>query len=65
MYCRKIISFTKKDLIIDKAIQYLKNSIDNDIIAGGETAGIPYAAFLSQKLKNQWSILEKRRIWYK
>ena len=61
--CRKIISFTKeRDLIIDKAIQYLKeNSIDNDIIAGGETAGIPYAAFLSQKLKKPMVYIRKKK----
>ena len=50
--CRKIISFTKeRNFIIDKAIDYLtKNNIEAEIIAGGETAGIPYAAFISQKL---------------
>ena len=60
--CRKIISFTKeRDFIIDKAIQYLKeNNIDNDIIAGGETAGIPYAAFLSQKLKKPMVYIRKK-----
>jgi len=53
--CRKIISFTKeRNFIIDKAIDYLtKNNIETEIIAGGETAGIPYAAFISQKLDKQ------------
>ena len=60
--CRKIISFSKeRDFIIDKAIQYLdKNNIDNEIIAGGETAGIPYAAFLSQKLKKPMVYIRKK-----
>ena len=60
--CRKIISFTKeRDFIIDKAIQFLNaNSIHNEIIAGGETAGIPYAAFLSQKLKKPMIYIRKK-----
>ena len=60
--CRKIISFTKeRDYIVDKAIHYLQeNSIDSDIIAGGETAGIPYAAFLAQKLNKPMVYIRKK-----
>ena len=60
--CRKIISFPKeRDFIIDKSIQYLSdNKIDNDLIAGGETAGIPYAAFISQKLKKPMIYIRKK-----
>jgi len=60
--CRKIISFTKeRDFIIDKSIQYLnKKRINNDLIAGGETAGIPYAAFISQKLKKPMIYIRKK-----
>ena len=60
--CRKIISFTKeRDFIINRAIQYLKeNKIHNDIIAGGETAGIPYAAFLSQRLEKPMVYIRKK-----
>ena len=60
--CRKIISFTKeRDFIIDKSIQYLKqNGIENELIAGGETAGIPYAAFISQKLKKPMIYIRKK-----
>ena len=60
--CRKIISFTKeRDFIIDKSIQYLnKKGIDNDLIAGGETAGIPYAAFIAQKLKKPMIYIRKK-----
>ena len=60
--CRKIISFTKeRNFIIDKAIKYLKkNIIDNDIIAGGETAGIPYASFLSQELNKPMVYIRKK-----
>ena len=60
--CRKIISFTKeRDFIIEKAIQYLKDKrIYSDLIGGGETAGIPYAAFLSQKLKKPMIYIRKK-----
>jgi len=60
--CRKIISFTKeRDFIVDKAIKYLHdNNIDSEIIAGGETAGIPYAAFLSQKLNKPMIYIRKK-----
>ena len=60
--CRKIISFTKeRDFIINKSIQYLENKeINNDLIAGGETAGIPYAAFISQKLKKPMIYIRKQ-----
>ena len=49
--CRKIISFVKeRNLVLDYAINYLKhNNIDFDILAGGETAGIPYSAFLAER----------------
>ena len=60
--CRKIISFTKeREFIINKAIKYLeKKGIDNDLIAGGETAGIPYASFLSQKLNKPMIYIRKK-----
>ena len=60
--CRKIISFTdERDFIIDKSIQYLKKmNIDNELIAGGETAGIPYAALISQKLKKPMIYIRKK-----
>ena len=60
--CRKIISFTKeRDFIIKKSIEYLtKEGINNDLIAGGETAGIPYAAFISQKLKKPMIYIRKK-----
>ena len=60
--CRKIISFTKeRDFIVSKAIKYLdQNNINCEIIAGGETAGIPYAAFLSQNLKKPMIYIRKK-----
>jgi len=61
--CRKIISFTdERDFIIDKSIQYLnEKGIDDELIAGGETAGIPYAAFISQKLKKPMIYIRKKQ----
>lgn len=60
--CRKIMSFVKeREFIINSAINYLKiNNIDNEIIAGGETAGIPYAAYISEKLKKPMVYIRKK-----
>tara|TARA_B100001057_G_scaffold287671_1_gene287755 strand:- start:163 stop:798 length:636 start_codon:yes stop_codon:yes gene_type:complete len=60
--CRKIMSFTKeREFIMNSAISYLKNNnIDNEIIAGGETAGIPYAAYISDKLKKPMIYIRKK-----
>ncbi len=51
--CRKIISFVnERDYIIKESIKYFKeNNLKFDLVAGGETAGIPYAAIISEKLK--------------
>ena len=45
--CRKIISFVKeREFIMDAAVNYIeKNKLKFDLVAGGETAGIPYSAF--------------------
>ena len=53
--CRKIISYTaEREKLINLALKKIKsdktlNSLTN--IAGGESAGIPYASLLAQKLK--------------
>ena len=52
--CRKLISFPKeRELIINEMSKQIKSKYkDNStIIAGGETAGIPYSSFLCQKMK--------------
>ena len=52
--CRKLISFPKeRELIINEMCKQIKSKYkDNStIIAGGETAGIPYSSFLCQKMK--------------
>ncbi len=52
--CRKIISFTQeRRAIIDMAVKLLGNDIDLkslDAVAGGETAGIPYAAWIAEAM---------------
>lgn len=50
--CRKIISFTEeRRRIIEMAVELIGGTMDwasYDAVAGGETAGIPYAAWLSE-----------------
>ena len=60
--CRKIISFVKeRNLIIKNAVKYFENnSIKFDILAGGETAGIPYAAFFSEILQKPMIYIRKK-----
>ena len=52
--CRKLISFPKeREFIINEMGKQIKSKYKNNstIIAGGETAGIPYSSFLCQKMK--------------
>ena len=60
--CRKIISYVnERSTILRYAIEYFKeNKIDFDILAGGETAGIPYAAFLAELLKKPMIYIRKK-----
>ena len=52
--CRKLLSFPDvREAIVDQLAKKVETDIGLDIIdvvAGGETAGIPYAAFVSQKI---------------
>ena len=52
--CRRLISFPKeRRAIIDAAVKIVKNDVgleNIDIIAGGETAGIPLASWLADRL---------------
>ncbi len=60
--CRRIMSFVnEREIIFKKAISYFNdNNINFDTIAGGETAGIPYAAFLSNKLNKPMIYIRKK-----
>ena len=62
--CRRIISFPNERVnLINYSVALLKEksyfkSLDN--IAGGETAGIPFAAFISYKLKLPMTYIRKK-----
>ena len=60
--CRKIISYTKeRNKVLDYAEQYIKqNNLCFEILAGGETAGIPYAAFLAERLQKPMIYVRKQ-----
>ena len=60
--CRKIISFVEeRKKIINFAKNYfLKNKVEFDILAGGETAGIPYASFLAESLNSSMIYVRKK-----
>jgi len=61
--CRKIISYTKeRNKVLDYAEQYIKqNNLSFEILAGGETAGIPYAAFLAERLQKPMIYIRKQQ----
>ena len=60
--CRKIISFiAERDFIINEAINYFKkNNLEFDLVSGGETAGIPYAAIISERTKKPMLYVRKK-----
>ena len=60
--CRKIISFIdERELIMNEAVNYFeKNKIQFDLVAGGETAGIPYAAIIAEKIKKPMVYIRKK-----
>ena len=60
--CRKIISYLKeRNKILNYAEQYFaRNNLTFDILAGGETAGIPYAAWIAEKLKKPMIYIRKK-----
>ncbi len=63
--CRRLISFTEqRKKIINYAVKKIRNhntytSIQN--IAGGESAGIPFASFISQKMNLPLSYIRKEK----
>ena len=62
--CRKIISHLKeRRSIINMGSKLLKKKVDLkkiDYIAGGETAGIPYASWISEKLNKPMIYIRKK-----
>ena len=60
--CRKIISFVEeRSKIFNYAIEYFEEKkLEFEILAGGETAGIPYSAFLSELMKKPMIYIRKK-----
>lgn len=62
--CRRLISFpAERSSLMDMGATILKENVgsDNmDFLAGGETAGIPYAAFLSDRLNKPMLYVRKK-----
>ena len=62
--CRRLISFPKdRDVLMEFAVEILEKEIGEkniDFVAGGETAGIPYAAFISQLMKKPMLYIRKK-----
>lgn len=62
--CRRLISFTQaRATLMDYAVELLNTSIGAnalDYIAGGETAGIPYAAFIAERMDKPMLYVRKK-----
>jgi orotate phosphoribosyltransferase len=62
--CRKLLSFaTEREYIVTELAKKAETHIglDNiDVVAGGETAGIPYAAFVSHLLRKPMIYIRKQ-----
>lgn len=60
--CRRLISFPKeRSLIMDHGAKLIAENCQNlDFVAGGETAGIPYAAFISERLEKPMLYVRKK-----
>lgn len=58
--CRRLISFPEaRTALMDFGAQILKD-LDVDYVAGGETAGIPYAAFIAERLNKPMLYIRKK-----
>lgn len=58
--CRRLISFPDaRSKLMDFGAQML-GKLDVDYIAGGETAGIPYAAFIAERLNKPMLYIRKK-----
>lgn len=62
--CRKLISFPRaRGILMDMACSLIHENVgceSLDVIAGGETAGIPYAAFLSERMNLPMAYVRKK-----
>ena len=62
--CRKIISFPReRGQLMDMAVELIGHAIgigDIDVVAGGETAGIPFAAWVAERLDKPMIYVRKK-----
>ena len=62
--CRKVISHIKaRRSLIKMGVAFIKKEIDIkkiDFVAGGETGGIPYAAWISEKINKPMIYIRKK-----
>lgn len=60
--CRRLIAFPEeRNTLMDFAATIIKDECDDpDYIAGGETAGIPYAAFVADRLNKPMLYVRKK-----
>lgn len=62
--CRRLISFVKeREILMDYAAQILRTEVGEkniDYVAGGETAGIPYGAFVAERLRKPMIYVRKQ-----
>ena len=66
--CRKIISFPKqREILMDFSIKLIKSQKyfkKIDVIAGGETAGIPFASIIATKLNLPLIYIRKEKKYF-
>lgn len=62
--CRRLIAFPKeRSKLMDMGTELIRYSLvdhDFDVVAGGETAGIPYAAWISERLNLPMCYIRKK-----
>ncbi|MEM6811172.1 MAG: orotate phosphoribosyltransferase [Pseudomonadota bacterium] len=58
--CRRLISFVEERRQLMKFAGEILQDLNIDFVAGGETAGIPYGAFLSEELSKPMLYIRKK-----
>lgn len=61
--CRRLISFVEeRKTLMDFGAEMIRTALGDDLdyVAGGETAGIPYAAFLAERLEKPMLYVRKK-----
>jgi orotate phosphoribosyltransferase len=62
--CRKIIGFPRaRARLMDMGVEALYNNVGHeafDVVAGGETAGIPFAAFIAERMSLPMAYIRKK-----